>query len=248
MSSIKQAVRDANRLLVITGAGISAESGIPTFRDPEDPNRLWEKYDPEKVATREAFEADPIEVWRWYEMRRRIVARAKPNPAHLALARAERSGRRVAIVTQNVDDLHERAGSREVVHVHGSIWQLRCMGDGRVFEDRRVPLPSLPPRCPCGEIARPNIVWFDEDLDPVVEAHVDALVEEPFDVALVVGTEAKFIREWALRAKARGARLVEVNPRTTVLTESCERLAGKAGEVLDVLFPDESKGLDHGHH
>src|SRR4051812_47629695 len=139
------AIRSAQRLLVITGAGISAESGIPTFRDQAG---WWKSHDPEALATRTAFDRDPIEVWRWYEMRRGIVANARPNLAHEALARAEASGRRVAIVTQNVDDLHERAGSREVIHVHGDIWQLKCMKDGSVFEDRRVPLPVLPPRCP----------------------------------------------------------------------------------------------------
>src|SRR5271165_5933788 len=223
-----RALRDAQRLLVITGAGISAESGVPTFRDV---NGWWKTYKPEQLATREAFNRDPVEVWRWYDMRRAIVAGAEPNLAHRALARAEALGRRVAIVTQNVDDLHERAGSREVIHVHGSIWQLKCTADGSVFEDRRVPLPTIPPRCPCGHIARPNIVWWDEDLDPLVTARVDALVSEPFDFVLTVGTEATFdyIREWALRAKVHGARLVEVNPRSTALTPDTDvRIKGKA--------------------
>jgi len=237
MSSINNAVRDARQLLVITGAGVSAESGIPTFRDV---NGWWKTYKPEELATREAFDRDPAEVWRWYDRRRAIVAGAEPNQAHRALARAESLGRRVAIVTQNVDDLHERAGSREIIHVHGVIWQLRCTAEGTVFEDRRVPLPTIPPRCPCGHIARPNIVWWDEELDRRVVARIDALLSEPFEVVLAVGTEATFdyIREWALRAKARGAVLVEVNPRTTALTTEVDlRIEGKAGEVLDVILP-----------
>ena len=168
-------------------------------------------------------------------MRRVIVANAKPNVAHEALARAEASGRRVAIVTQNVDDLHERAGSREVLHVHGTIWQLKCMNDGSVFEDRRAPLPVLPPRCPQGHIARPNIVWWDEDLEPSVVTRIENLLTEPFDVALVIGTEASFdyIRDWALRAKMRGAILVEINPRRTILTADADfQFSRKAGEVL----------------
>jgi NAD-dependent deacetylase len=235
---ISQAVRNARRLLAITGAGVSAESGIPTFRDA---NGWWKTYKPEELATREAFNRDPAKVWRWYDMRRAIVAGAEPNLAHRALARAEILGRRVAIVTQNVDDLHERAGSREIIHVHGSIWQLRCVAEGTVFEDRRVPLAVIPPRCPCGHIARPNIVWWDEDLDPVVTARVDTLVSEPFDLVLAVGTEASFnyVREWALRAKARGALLVEVNPRATALTPDVDvRIEGLAGEVLDAILAE----------
>ena len=228
-----QAGRNARRLLVITGAGVSAESGIPTFRDPSG---WWRKFKPEELATREAFNRDPAEVWRWYDMRRAMIAGAEPNLAHRALARAEASGCRVAIVTQNVDDLHERAGSREVIHVHGSIWQLKCTVDGTVFEDRRVPLPSIPPRCPNGHLARPNIVWWDEELDPTVAARVNALVNERFDVVLVVGTEATFdyIRDWALTARTRGGLLVEVNLRTTDLTPDVDvRIEGKAAEVLN---------------
>lgn len=235
--SFDSRVSTATRFLVITGAGVSAESGIPTFRDP---GGWWKTYKPEEFATREAFDRDPAEVWRWYDKRRAGVAAAAPNFAHMALARAERLGRHVAIVTQNVDDLHERAGSRHVVHVHGDIWQLQCTVDGSIFEDRRVPLPTLPPLCPDGHLARPNIVWWDEELDPDVVARVDAWLNEPFDVALVVGTEATFdyIREWALRAKARGALLVEVNPRVTELTPDVDvRFEGTAGEVLDAVLP-----------
>ena len=238
LSSITHVVRGARRLLVITGAGVSAESGIPTFRDVSG---WWKTYKPEELATREAFNRDPAEVWRWYDMRRAIVAGAEPNLAHRALARAETAGRRIAIVTQNVDDLHERAGSQETIHVHGSIWQLRCTVEGTVFEDRRVPLPTIPPRCPCGQIARPNIVWWDEELDPLITARVDALVNESFDLVLAIGTEATFdyIRQWALAAKARGSQLIELNPRTTALTPAVDlRIEGTAGEILDVILAE----------
>jgi NAD-dependent deacetylase len=232
-AALIHAIRSARRLLIITGAGMSAESGIPTFRDPEG---WWKTYKPEELATLAAFNRDPVDVWRWYEMRRGIVARAVPNAGHRALARTEAEGRRVAIVTQNVDDLHERAGSREIIHAHGNIWQLRCMDEGMVFEDRRLPFPVLPPRCPDGHLARPNIVWWDENLDPQVVARIDALLDESFDVALIVGTEATFdyVREWALRAKSRHALLVEVNPRRTALTDHVDaRIDGKAAEVLN---------------
>ncbi|HET9233139.1 MAG TPA: NAD-dependent protein deacylase, partial [Candidatus Eisenbacteria bacterium] len=216
-AAARAALRDARRLLVITGAGVSAESSIPTFRDP---GGWWKNYRPEDLATPEAFERDPVLVWQWYDMRRGIVARAEPNPAHRALARAEQKGVRVAIVTQNVDDLHERAGNKNVIHVHGSLWHLRCTADGGVFEDRRVPLPELPPRCQCGSIARPHVVWFNEMLDPVIIGSVEDLVREPWEIVLVVGTEATFyyIHRWAMTAKSGGARLIEINPRATPLT------------------------------
>lgn len=238
LSSATRALRDAGRLLVITGAGVSAESGIPTFRDP---NGWWKTYRPEDLATQDAFTRDPALVWRWYDKRRAIIAGAEPNPAHRALGRAEAMGRRVAIVTQNVDDLHERAGSREVVHVHGNIWQLKCWIEGTVVEDRRVPLPTIPPRCACGELARPNVVWFNEMLDPLVTSRIDRLVNEPFDVALIVGTEATFyyVHRWAMAAKTQGALLVEVNPKSTVLTPAVDlHLEGKAAEILDVILAE----------
>jgi NAD-dependent deacetylase len=228
-------IQQAHSLLVITGAGVSAESGVPTFRDPSG---WWRQIPPDAIATRAAFDRDPVDVWRWYEARRQGIAAASPNEAHLALARVERAGCRVAIVTQNVDDLHERAGSREVVHVHGSIWELQCTVDGIVFEDRRVPFPALPPRCPDGHLARPHVVWWDEELDADVVARVEHLVREPFDVALVIGTEATFdyIRHWALTAKAHGARLVEINPRITELSRDVDyRVSRTAGEALSDL-------------
>ncbi len=237
MAAIEHAVKSAQRLLVITGAGVSAESGIPTFRDPAG---WWKTYRPEDLATPEAFERDPLTVWSWYDKRRQTVARAAPNPAHLALARAEASGCRVAIITQNVDDLHERAGSRDVVHVHGSLWQLRCTVEGTVFDDRRVPLPELPPRCACGQLARPHIVWFGEYLPQPALDRVEAMLDESFDVVLVVGTEATFgyIRQWAVHAKQRGALLVEVNPRDTPLTPHCDaRISGTAAAALDTHLP-----------
>lgn len=182
-SPVESLMSNAHRFLVITGAGISKESGIPTFRDADG---WWKTYRPEQLATQEAFRRDPVEVWRWYDMRRRGIADAEPNPAHRALSRAEAAGRDVVIVTQNV-------------------------------------------------------VWWDEELDPLVTSRVDALVEESFDVVLVVGTEAVFdyIRYWALAAKAHGARLVELNPRATALTPAVDlRIDGKAGEVLDGILPD----------
>jgi NAD-dependent deacetylase len=229
-------VRGARRLLVITGAGVSAESGIPTFREK---NGWWKNFRPEDLATPEAFARDPVEVWKWYDMRRGMVGQAQPNPAHLALARAADAGREVVIVTQNVDDLHERAGSRDVIHVHGSIWHQRCTMTGHVFEDRRHPLPVIPPRSPAGHLARPHVVWFGEMLDPDIVSRVHALARQQWDAVIVIGTEATFgyIQDWALRAKAGGARLVELNPRATSLTPVADlHIAARAGEALPGLL------------
>ena len=230
----------ARRILVITGAGVSAESGIPTFRDK---GGWWKHYRPEDLATPDAFARDPHTVWSWYDARRQGVARAEPNAGHRALARAEAAGCRVAIVTQNVDDLHERAGSREIAHVHGSLWQTQCTADGRVVDDRRVPLPEIPPRCACGALVRPHIVWFGERLHEPPLARIATWLADPWDVVLVVGTEATFgyIHEWALAAKRRGACLIEVNPRETSLTPACDtRLPGPAAEVLPAVLPGQS--------
>lgn len=214
-----QALHMANNILAITGAGISAESGIPTFRGG---GGFWRLHDPEKLATRRAFDRDPTTVWQWYDYRRQLIARAQPNRAHRALAAMEKLGKRVLIITQNVDDLHERAGSRRVAHIHGSIWHVTCAKEGATHELREVPLAQLPPRCSrCGSLLRPNVVWFDEELPEDVCAEIEGYFrsEKP-EVALVIGTRATFdyIRDYALRAKALGATLIEINPEHTFLT------------------------------
>lgn len=223
----------AHRVLAITGAGISAESGIPTFRGKDG---WWRREDPTKLATQLAFDRDPSYVWEWYEYRRGLVGEADPNLGHGALARWESAGREVLVATQNVDDLHERAGSGDVVHIHGSIWRVRCQGCGREREEPRHPLPERPPRCErCGELERPAVVWFGEMLpsDPI--RRVEAFLSGGVELAVVVGTEASFgyIQGFARAARRAGALLVEVNPSETVLSGVVDiRLAGPAGEVL----------------
>jgi NAD-dependent deacetylase len=233
---VRGRMKTAESIMVITGAGISAESGIPTFRTE---GGLWSKVNPLDYATREAFLADPVRVWKWYDERRAEMARAEPNPAHKALAELEKSGRRVFIVTQNVDDLHEQAGSKEVVHVHGSLWQVRCERDGIVHENREVPLSELPPTCMCGNVTRPDIVWFGEKLpwEPVEMIH-RYFLEARIDLCLVIGTEATFgyILQWALQARDSGALLVDVNPSDTGMSSLVDvHLEGKAGEILPEL-------------
>ena len=227
----------ARRILVLSGAGISAESGIPTFRGRDG---WWRREDPMKLATAEAFRRDPSYVWEWYEHRRALVAGAAPNAAHAAVARWEAEGREVLVATQNVDDLHERAGSGRVAHLHGSLWRVRCFDcDAPSREDRTLPFPALPPRClACGGRVRPDVVWFGEMLPPAPFRAVEAFLAEPVDLAVVVGTEASFpyIAGLALAARDAGARLVEVNPARTPLSDAVdERVEGPAGTALPAL-------------
>ena len=181
MQHDEQAVREsakklaeATRVGVLTGAGVSAESGVPTFRGPQG---LWRKFRPEELATPEAFARDPKLSWEWYDWRRQKLAACKPNAGHEALVRLERSVAEFTLVTQNVDGLHRAAGSRNVQELHGNIWRLRCTICSHTAEDFRVPLPELPPRCDCGGLLRPDVVWFGEmlpegPLQQLVEGHV----------------------------------------------------------------------------
>jgi NAD-dependent deacetylase len=226
-------LRKAQHILVLTGAGVSAESNIPTFRGK---NGWWRSMNPEELATLAAFKRNPQLVWEWYDYRRRLIAEAVPNAAHRVLADLESPRTDVFIITQNVDDLHERAGSSHVVHIHGSIWTVTCFNEGNSYQDRRVPLPELPPLCPCGGILRPGVVWFDEDLPSDACAEIEEYFNNTkIDVVLVVGTEATFdyIRDWALSAKHSGALLVEINPGLTALSDYADvRLKGNAGVIL----------------
>ncbi len=205
------------KIRVLTGAGISAESGIPTFRGKDG---LWNKYDPTELATPEAFKRDPKLVWEWYDWRRQLIAKAEPNEGHKVLAQMEENFPDFWLVTQNVDGLHQRAGSKKVIELHGNIWKVRCIGCGKEDYDYRAPLPEIPPECDsCGGLLRPGVVWFGESLP------VDALqrayeLSEDADVFIVVGTSAQVYpaAELPFVAKRRGAKLIEVNPEETPVT------------------------------
>jgi len=218
MTDTVRAVRDrlqsARRITVLTGAGVSAASGVPTFRGASG---LWKNHQAQQLATPEAFARDPQLVWEWYAWRRQVISECAPNPAHTTIARwSQRAG--FTLITQNVDGLHERAGTRNVVRYHGSIWTLRCWkGCGAPdWEDLSVPLAPLPPRCPaCGSLARPGVVWFGEAI-PAAAAQA-ALQAMECDVFLSVGTSSVVYPAAGLlaTAKARGAFTVEVNPQAT---------------------------------
>jgi NAD-dependent deacetylase len=238
LADLARSLRAARRVTAITGAGVSAASGIPTFRGPQG---LWRSFRPEELATPEAFARDPTTVWEWYEWRRRTVAAARPNRAHEVLAAWSRRFPEFRIVTQNVDGLHERAGTRSVVRFHGSLWEIRCAGacaaSPASWAEERVPLPELPPRCPhCGGLARPGVVWFGEAIDPGVLARATAALE--CDVCLVVGTSSVVYPAAGLAQHARrlGAFTAEINPERTDLSGEMDlSIALPAEEALDAI-------------
>ncbi len=202
--------------IVLTGAGISVESGIPTFRDRDG---LWRKYEPSKLATPEAFKANPKLVWEWYAWRMNTIAKAEPNDAHKVLASMEERGMVRAVVTQNVDGLHQRAGSSNVIELHGSIWSARCVSCGWTTTFTAPP-EVVPPRCPmCGGLLRPGVIWFGE---PLPERAWAMAYEEASraEMMLVVGTSAIVYPAAHLPyvAKSMGAKIIEVNPEPTPLT------------------------------
>jgi NAD-dependent deacetylase len=223
----------ARRVVALTGAGISAESGVPTFRGPEG---LWKTFRPEDLATSQAFARDPKLVWEWYAWRRERIAAVLPNAGHHALARLEERAPEFLLATQNVDGLHARAGSRRLLELHGSIWRLRCLGCSAEHEERAA-LAELPPRCGCGALRRPGVVWFGEALpEPVLREAFEA--SRAADVVLVVGTSSLVYPAAALpqAALAAGAFVIEVNPERTPLSAHCTlSLRGRAAEVLPSL-------------
>lgn len=228
----------ASRIVILTGAGVSAESGIPTFRDAL--TGLWARHDPERLATAEGFAADPELVWGWYASRRAVVRSCQPNAAHLAIARLQRR-EGVALVTQNVDGLHARARSCDVVELHGNITRAKCFdhcgwhGDADALEaqDARVP-----PRCPgCGGMARPDVVWFGEMLPPTALEHAESSCRAA-DLCVVVGTSGLVYPAAGLPslAKRSGARVIVIGPEPTAVDAIADAiLRGRAGELMPFL-------------
>ncbi len=226
------------RITVITGAGISAASGVPTFRGSEG---LWKNYAPEKLATPDAFRRDPRLVWEWYNWRRERIAQCMPNAAHTVLAGWSRRYAQFKLITQNVDGLHEKAGTAHVIRFHGSIWEVRCWQSCPSSPDRwwddSVPLANIPPICPyCQGLLRPGVVWFGEGIDPeVLESSVEAATCELF---LTVGTSAVVYPAagLVLEAQDQGAYTVEINPEATPSSHVVDlTIQRPAEEVLPAL-------------
>jgi NAD-dependent deacetylase len=235
MHAVRQWLKQARSVAVLTGAGVSAESGVPTFRGN---NGLWKQYRAEDLATPGAFARDPNLVWEWYDWRRGLIAQAQPNAGHRALVELEKRVPSFTLITQNVDGLHELAGSRNILEVHGSIWNLRCTSCQHERMDRRTPLPEIPPKCECGALLRPGVVWFGEALPAGVWQGAEAAARTA-EVFLLIGTSAVVYPAAGLAqiAKASGARVVEINIAETVLSAGIDEfLKGPSGELLPQLI------------
>ncbi len=220
--------------VAFTGAGVSAESGVPTFRGRDG---LWKRFRPEELATPEAFERNPRLVWEWYRWRMEIIARARPNPAHLALAELEKLGLLRCVITQNVDGLHREAGQQCLVELHGNIWRARCTKCGHRVVFREPPR-EIPPRCPrCGALLRPDVVWFGEPL-PEQEWRQALQLAREARVLLVIGTSGVVYPAALIPtiAKENGAKIIEINiektPITSIADIHIEAPAGKAMQKI----------------
>lgn len=230
------AICQARSVVALTGAGISVESGIPDFRGPSG---LWEKYDPMEYATIEAFRADPRKVWTMLLEMGSLLERAQPNPAHLALARLEEMGRLRSIITQNIDSLHQAAGSKRVIEFHGGNSRLVCLLCGRTHPRAEVKIEPLPPRCPCGGVLKPDVVFFGEPIPRGAHLHAEEEARS-CQVMLVIGTSAAVSPacDLPVLAKGAGATVVEVNLEETQLTPHISDwiLKGPASLVLQALL------------
>lgn len=225
----------AKSVAVLTGAGVSAESGVPTFRDAQ--TGLWAQYRPEDLATPTAFRRNPRLVWEWYAWRRQLVARAQPNPAHRALAEMADRFPQFQLITQNVDGLHQRAGSGEVIELHGNITRTKCFAEDTPVTEWP-DTGTVPPQCPrCGGWLRPDVVWFEEML-PETALQRALAASRSCDVFLSIGTSAVVYPAAALAQEAlyRRAAVVEINPQATPLSRRAQYfLTGSAGAILPEL-------------
>jgi len=232
---VKERLATARNITVLTGAGISADSGVPTFRGKDG---LWRNYRAEDLATPDAFERDPRLVWEWYNWRRELIATTRPNPAHLAIAELERRTPAFWLMTQNVDGLHRDAGSRNLTEIHGNIWTVRCTGCNRVDENRDVPISILPSCLQCGALLRPHIVWFGESLF-AADLQQCSKVLRNCDILLVIGTSGVVYPAagFAAVAKESGTFVAEINldptPQSLLVDVS---LQGRAKDLVPLLL------------
>jgi NAD-dependent deacetylase len=232
---LKKNFQKSTSLVVLTGAGVSAESGMPTFRGKDG---WWRNYRAEELATPTAFARDPKLVWEWYDMRRKIIHNCSPNPAHDTIADMEQYFENFLLITQNVDGLHRRAGNTKIIELHGNLWHVRCLEEGRTFDFMEVPLKIIPPTCDCGALIRPDVVWFGESLPREAIDNAFAAAQD-CDVMLVVGTSGVVQPAASLPvvAKNSGAVVIEVNLEPTPFTDLVDySFLGKAGEVLPDLW------------
>jgi NAD-dependent deacetylase len=232
---VKQQLTAAQRITVLTGAGISADSGVPTFRGADG---LWKNFRAEDLATPEAFDRDPQLVWEWYNWRRELIASKQPNDAHKAIAELEHRCPDFWLITQNVDGLHRDAGSQKVSEIHGNIWKVRCTGCGKVEYNREVPISILPSCSHCGSLLRPHIVWFGESLF-AEDLDCCSRMLKHCDVLLVIGTSGVVYPAagFASVAKEAGAFVAEINPDPTPQSALVDiSLHGRAKDLVPLLF------------
>ncbi len=242
---LKKEILSVKSLLVLTGAGVSQESGIPTFRGKDG---LWRNYDATQLATPYAFEKDSKLVWEWYNWRRKIILKAKPNSAHYGIKKLEEIIPEFLLATQNVDDLHRTAGSKNILELHGNIFRTRCTGCEKIkFEKKTFKEEELPLKCEkCGNLLRPDVVWFGESLDQVVISRVIGFALK-CSAVLVVGTSAVVYPAASIPyyVKEKGGRVFEINTEPTPVSGIADiSIMGKAGEtfekmIQDKLVPDE---------
>ena len=238
LAGLVDRLRQGPRTTVLTGAGVSAASGVPTFRGEDG---LWKRHHPDELATPEAFERDPTFVWEWYDWRRRLIHACEPNRAHAVLTEWGRRDPAFTLITQNVDGLHERSGATDVVRFHGSIWDVRCWQGCAAapsrWRDDSVPLAAIPPVCPyCGGLLRPGVVWFGERIDAAVMARCERATR--CDLFLTIGTSAQVYPAAGLvqQAQRHGAFTVEINPEGTPLSDGIDLvLRGPAADLLDAV-------------
>jgi NAD-dependent deacetylase len=232
--ALKSLLSKDTKVVVLTGAGISAESGVPTFRGEDG---LWKKFRPEELATFDAFMANPKLVWEWYEYRRKIIQEIKPNPAHVALVEFQKYFDKFDLVTQNVDGLHQQAGSENAIELHGNIRRNKCIRCDTRYETLDNAIQGIPPKCACGGNIRPDVVWFGEML-PQDAINYAFGVSSDCDLFFSVGTSAIIhpAASLPLIAKRSGAYVVEANIEPTEISRVVdESLIGKAGEIMPFL-------------
>lgn len=230
-TALQQKLLSARKVVVLTGAGVSAESGISTFRDKDG---LWQKFKPEELATPEAFQRNPQMVWEWYDFRRKKIQSVKPNLAHLALSQMEKIFPDFLLVTQNVDGLHQKAGSQKILELHGNLNRNKCFSCERIYQNSDFDAKTVPPLCKCGGYLRPDVVWFGELLPELALDKAQKAAGQA-ELFFSIGTSAIVYPAAALPflAKEKGAFVVEINTcQTEISTFLDELLLGKAGEVL----------------
>ncbi len=233
--ALERALAEARHVAVLTGAGVSAESGVPTFRST---GGLWAAYDPTQLATFEAFSRDPDLVWRWYSWRRGIIRGVQPNAGHFALAEMASLFPRFSLITQNVDDLHRRAGSAEIHELHGNIERSRCLGCRRIFYGDEAPPAEHALRCECGGLIRPDVVWFGESL-PAEELAFAEDAAADCGLFLTIGTSGLVYPAASLPLIARrhGAYVVEINPEASAIAARLDEcILAPSGVALPIII------------